>query len=370
LVVFGPNKNCNLFLFLIFKQITENVQAIRGKREETKLRITYKAIKIDTKTNMSLKWCSEADEKIAKFMSDSSHDVDFVMFELQNKNEMILSAAGKGGRAKVEQILSSGCENKVITGAFLALAVEKRGSVVSTRRKYIHLIWIGSSVGVMVKGRVNSMSGGFHGKFPTCFFYLQLIGDLRELEEKVLEKNLLGTGADRPSAYDFTNSSISSGTTTRRHSSTLTTVHKTSSIITNFIVWFHILSHGAIFVMDYTQVVPLLDFVKREDGTASDPNNLLPLELIYEGVVAMSFGTVAVGYLYAWLELGDLKFAAALSVWFHASWALHMWWRWEVWRSMMHKDAITQPEFFLVGHIVWAGLSLILLFMPLKQKQE
>jgi hypothetical protein len=321
---------------------------------------------------MSLKWCNEADDKIEKLMSDSSHDVDFVMFELQNTNEMILTATGKGGRAKVENILSSGCEQKVITGAFFALAVDNRGSAVSVRRKYIHFIWVGSSVGVMVKGRVNSMSGGFRGKFPTCFFYLQLIGDLRELEEKVLEKTLLGTGADRPSAYDFTNAT-SIGTTTRRHSIaiTKTRVRKTSSVITNFIVWCHILSHGAIFVLDYTQVVPVLDYVTREDGTASDPSNLRPLELIYAGVTAMSFGTVAVGYLYAWLGLGDLKFAAALSVWMHSSWALHMWWRWEAWRSMMHKDGTLQPEFVLMaGHAVWIVLSSILLFIPLKEKHE
>ena len=130
-----------------------------------------------------------------------------------------------------------------------------------------------------------------------------------------------------------------------------------SNILTTLIVWFHIISHGAILLFDYTQIVPLLDFVTRADGSASDPNNLLPLELIYAGITAMSFGTIAVAFLFAVLGLGPVKFAAAQSVVFHGLWAYHMWWRWDEWRAMMHPDGELQPEFFLFGHCLWLVLS-------------
>jgi len=161
---------------------------------------------------MALSWCSDADSKIDKLLSDSNRDVDFLIFTLEGKKNLVNNAGhmGKGGRAKVNEILASGeYDDKVMTGSFLALAVDERGSVVSTRRKYIHFLWVGPNVGVMVKGRVNSMSGGFREKFPGSAIYLQLMADLDELDEKVLEKNLLAAGgAHKPSRYDFTNAAL------------------------------------------------------------------------------------------------------------------------------------------------------------------
>jgi hypothetical protein len=132
------------------------------------------------------------------------------------------------------------------------------------------------------------------------------------------------------------------------------------------IVWYHILSHGVILFCDYTQIVPLVDFVTRDDGGASDPKNLFPLELIYAGVTAMSFGTVGAAFFLALvLNVGTVQSAAAVSVFFHGLWVLHMWWRWDSWRAMMHPDAaLMTPEFFLTGHIVWTILSLLLLVLP------
>jgi hypothetical protein len=161
---------------------------------------------------MALQWCKEADSALEKLMSDGCRDTDYVIFTLEGKNNMAIQPGhlGKGGRDKVEEILSSDAtSNQVMTGAFLALAVDERGSVVSTRRKYIHFTWVGPSVGVMVKGRVNSMSGGFRDRFPGAVIYLQLMGDLDTLKAKTLEKNMLAAGgAHKPTRYDFTNAGL------------------------------------------------------------------------------------------------------------------------------------------------------------------
>lgn len=122
--------------------------------------------------------------------------------------------------------------------------------------------------------------------------------------------------------------------------------------------------------MDYTQIVPLIDFVTRADGTASDPLNLLPLELVYAGVTSMSFGTIAVAFLLAALGLGPVNFAATLSVVFHGLWVAHMWWNWDAWRAMMHPDGTMQPGFFAFGHAVWLALSALVVYWSPLQKSK
>ena len=74
---------------------------------------------------MALKWCDETDSILKKFTSDLNRDVDFIIFTLEGKKEMKIQEGhyGKGGRAKVEEILSEGYDDKVMIGAFLALAV-------------------------------------------------------------------------------------------------------------------------------------------------------------------------------------------------------------------------------------------------------
>jgi len=141
---------------------------------------------------------------------------------------------------------------------------------------------------------------------------------------------------------------------------------KTAAIVTQFVAWYHVASHFAICIADYTQVVQLLDFVTRHDGTASDPQNLLPLELIYAGITAMSFGTVGFAFVLALLgnKGVNMKGAASLSVFFHGIWFVHMVWRWEAWRAMMHPSGAMQPGFFLFGHLVWTVLSALVLTLP------
>lgn len=136
-------------------------------------------------------------------------------------------------------------------------------------------------------------------------------------------------------------------------------------LVETILVWYHIVSHSAIWLCDYTQWVPLVDFVTRADGSASDPNNLEPLELIYAGLTAMAFGTVAVSYGLAVLcNIGTVQGAAASSAIFHGMWTIHMLWRWKEWSAMMHPDAsLMTPTFFLTSHIVWTLASTVLVFL-------
>jgi hypothetical protein len=131
--------------------------------------------------------------------------------------------------------------------------------------------------------------------------------------------------------------------------------------ITNLIVWTHILTHGVILLFDTTHVVPQFDFITRADGTPSDKNNLLPLELIYAAITGIAFGTVGAAYLFAALGHGPYKFAAMISIFVHSIWLLHMGWYWDVWTKMMHADGSMTPRFFAETHLGFLILSAYLL---------
>jgi hypothetical protein len=139
------------------------------------------------------------------------------------------------------------------------------------------------------------------------------------------------------------------------------------SVAAHAAIAFIVVSHTAIFAFDFTQVVPVLDFIARPDGSRSDPNDLLPIEMCYAGVTAMAFGTVAASFVMAIaFGVGTVQGSSAASCWFHTAWAGHMVWRWQSWRRMMHPDAgkATQPDTFLAMHIIWAVLSAWLAMLP------
>ncbi|CAK9058362.1 Hypothetical protein SCF082_LOCUS31131 [Durusdinium trenchii] len=156
---------------------------------------------------MTVTFPAEADEVIQALMDDKNPETDFVVFTMEGKNEMVLEDgnSGRGGRDKVQEILEAN-EDKVMCGAFLVLAVDDREVTMSIRRKYIHFIYVGGSVGVMAKGRVNSQSGDMINKFPQCSMYVQLMGDFDDLSEEAIEKSLRASGgAHQPTKFDFTN---------------------------------------------------------------------------------------------------------------------------------------------------------------------
>lgn len=144
------------------------------------------------------------------------------------------------------------------------------------------------------------------------------------------------------------------------------------SVAVTIIAVLHVVIHSVLCIVDYSQVVAQLDFITREDGSQSDPDNLLPLELIYAAITAMSFGTVGFAFFLAFFESSGvtMKGAAAISLFFHGLWFMHMVWRWDVWRAMMHPEGGLQPEFFYASHAIWSGLAVVVLVLPAPRKSK
>ena len=151
--------------------------------------------------------------------------------------------------------------------------------------------------------------------------------------------------------------------------STTTTKSNNRRLIVSAVAVIHIVSHFAISTMDYTHLLPLMNFVRRPDGSQSDPNDLLPLEVIYTFCNAMAFGIVGLAFLLAFafgpVATGiSMRGAATLSIFFHGLWVVHMVWRWNVWRANMHPDGIVSPQNFFISHTVWTVLAGIVWMLP------
>lgn len=160
---------------------------------------------------MALQWPEDVSDIVSE-LHDKSSDVDYILFAVSKPKSptptMVLHSQGKGGRDKIAEILSSTeSDDKVLTGAFLASGIDERGDVVCIRRKFVHVTYVGGSVGVMTKGKVNTWSGSFRDQFTNMSFYLQLDADrLDELDETTLEMSLIASsGGDKPTRIDFSN---------------------------------------------------------------------------------------------------------------------------------------------------------------------
>ncbi len=105
-------------------------------------------------------------------------------------------------------------------------------------------------------------------------------------------------------------------------------------IAVNFIV------HLFVFFADFTQKIRLIDFVKRSDGSRSDPRNLLPLEFIYAGLIGICYGIVTLSFVFAFLGISTVRNAALTSMSMHGLLLTHLLLHSGMWKKTFHADGI------------------------------
>lgn len=168
---------------------------------------------------MVLDWCDEADAVISDLTRDGS-GVDFAVFTVQDpksKSPRLVFRdftldKGQGGREGVQKVLEKAADDSILIGCFLVSAIDQEdgSSAVSVRSKFIHVIWMGDSVGVMLRGKINGWASEVRKKFPQANLSLTLNGsDFDDLQPSSLESSLSSAGgAHKPKRYSFTNSTI------------------------------------------------------------------------------------------------------------------------------------------------------------------
>lgn len=131
---------------------------------------------------------------------------DFFVAGLEDNGEMSLTEKGKGGVARVVEILTEQFSNRIAVAIFRITAVDDRENTVSYRTKLVHVIYVGPKTPVMKRAKVGSYNAAFKQPFA-CNLHIQT-DDVDDLGQAPLERSLRASGgAHAPSRYDFSNSS-------------------------------------------------------------------------------------------------------------------------------------------------------------------
>ncbi|KAH9261564.1 hypothetical protein BASA81_000220 [Batrachochytrium salamandrivorans] len=117
---------------------------------------------------------------------------------------MQLVESGKGGLARVVEILDAQFQSSIAVVLFRVTAVDDRGNNVSLRTKLVHVVYVGKGTPVLKRAKVTTFNAAFKQPF-TQQLALQT-DDVADLNEESIEKALnASTGAHKPTSYDFTN---------------------------------------------------------------------------------------------------------------------------------------------------------------------
>jgi hypothetical protein len=120
-------------------------------------------------------------------------------------NNMVLVEAGKGGMARVKEVLKESFVDKTAVAMFRVTAVDDRENTVSYRTKLIHVIYTGPQTPVMKRAKIASFNAAFKQPF-SCNLSMQTDDVDGDLSETSIEKSLRASGgAHQPTRFDFDN---------------------------------------------------------------------------------------------------------------------------------------------------------------------
>jgi hypothetical protein len=143
-----------------------------------------------------------------------------------------------------------------------------------------------------------------------------------------------------------------------------------SKILLNLFVMIIIVSHLGLGIIDYTQVVNTLDFIKRENGTQSNPKKLLPLETIFAMVVAIGHFIIGFSFLISYFGYGSFSHSAILSAVFHYLFFFHIYYNWNIWIDFFHPNGSIDIKIFYYIHIFHTSISLLILILEKGNKMS
>ncbi len=119
--------------------------------------------------------------------------------------------------------------------------------------------------------------------------------------------------------------------------------------------------HLVVFFADFTQKIPVVDWVKRSDGSHSDPRNLLPLEFIYAGFIGICYGIVTLSFVFAFLGISTVRNAALTSMSMHGLLLTHLLLHSGMWKKTFHPDGLLSYNKFVAIQCVAIVLAVPLL---------
>ena len=138
-------------------------------------------------------------ESFQELTSESS-DVNWILWKVEGKNDIVPAASGNGGLAELRGALD---DASVMFGAFLIKGVDNRESTTSVRYKYINFSYKGPSAGGLMKARVSTWRDGVFQLMQGCAGTIDADEPEDLSYEEVTGILLKAGGAHKPTHYDF-----------------------------------------------------------------------------------------------------------------------------------------------------------------------
>jgi len=154
---------------------------------------------------------SSVTDAFAEMTSLESPNDFFVSSFVNGSEQLELFAKGRGGLAKVKEILTQNFESEVAVAMFRVTAVDDRGKVKSFRTKLVHVVYIGPKTPVMKRAKIGPWNSALKQPF-TMNLSIQTDDVDGDLSEASLERSLRASGgAHQPTSFDFSNAEGGSG---------------------------------------------------------------------------------------------------------------------------------------------------------------
>jgi len=118
----------------------------------------------------------------------------------KTKPEVELVGRGTGGLRELRPYLD---DARVLFGGFRVTAIDDKTGVVSSRSKFVTVVWVGEKLGAMTKAKVTMQRADFARILHGAHLNLQ-VSDATELTPECIEGQLqANAGAHKPSRYEF-----------------------------------------------------------------------------------------------------------------------------------------------------------------------
>ena len=132
------------------------------------------------------------------------------------------------------------------------------------------------------------------------------------------------------------------------------------------IAFFHLL----VFVLDFLHILPVIDFIKRQDGSASDPNSLLPVEFGFVSMAGIGNGVVFVAFALAFYKEVSLRAASVIALFFHGAWLISLVIFKHIWMGVFHENGSFNFFSFVFLNCIHSVLPLLVIVSSVRSAEE
>jgi len=153
-------------------------------------------------------WSDETLKTTWKAIADGKNDARWIICDLKDQGDLfkleVVETGSKGMQELKKKLLS--LRGRVVFGAFLVYGHDKRGGIVSKRKKWVYFSYVASNVDDIAKAKANFQKqkvAKFFGAVSASFDLTSSTAEAALSEIPIAAKLLDAGAAHKPSHFDF-----------------------------------------------------------------------------------------------------------------------------------------------------------------------